>query len=264
MESIITSAANPSVKRLRRLASSGKYRREENAYIAEGIHLAKSFLSTGGVPEVCFYAESALGNTEVAELLSSPAVSRGQQLVIADSLFESITSLHAQIGIGLVFRAPEVTEAPKLSATTVILDNVQDPGNVGTILRTAAAVGIKDIIFSTGSASPWSPRVLRAGMGAQFSLEVHEGVDPATALEQATIPIIATNLSSKSKNLYGLDLNGPVVWVFGSEGQGVSGQLLSVATIEATIPQVSSSVESLNVAVAAAVCLYEQYRQSIL
>lgn len=263
MEQIITSASNPAIKRLRKLASSSKYRREENAYIAEGAHLVKSFLGTGGVPEICFYAKSALGNPEVAETLANPPIATSRQLVIADSLFESITSLHAQVGIGLVFKAPEAAEAPSLDDTTVVLDDVQDPGNVGTILRTAAAANIKSVILSAGSASPWSPRALRAGMGAQFSLEVHENIDLAGALKQATIPVIATNLSPESKNLYELDLKGPVAWVFGSEGQGVSSQLLDAATVSVTIPQASSAVESLNVAAAAAICLYEQYRQSI-
>src|SRR5690606_9392723 len=126
----------------------------------------------------------------------------------------------------------------------------------------AAAAGVKAIMLSPGCASPWSPKALRAGMGAQFSLVIHEAVDLATAMRDAQIPTLATTLATDASSLYSTDLRRPVAWLFGSEGQGVSESLAQSTTNRILIPQADSSVEPLNVAAAAAVCLYEQYRQN--
>src|SRR5690606_14981531 len=120
----------------------------------------------------------------------------------------------------------------------------------------------QNVILSPGCASPWSPKALRAGMGAQFSLAIHEEAELGAIITAAEVPILATTLASDNQSLYAIDLQRPVAWLFGSEGQGVSEPLAGRASTIVLIPQVNTSVESLNVAAAAAVCLYEHYRQN--
>jgi TrmH family RNA methyltransferase len=146
-------------------------------------------------------------------------------------------------------------------ADMLVLENLQDPGNVGTLLRTAAAAGIKQVICSKGTAAIWSPRVLRAGMGAQFSLSIFEHVALETFIPALTLPVYATS-SHAQQLLYQKDLKSPCAWLMGNEGQGVSEHLMQHAQGIA-IPQPGGQ-ESLNVAVAGAVCLFEMVRQRLL
>src|SRR5690606_2680245 len=143
------------------------------------------------------------------------------------------------------------------------LEDIQDPGNMGTILRTAAAVGIQRVLLSPGCASPWSPKALRAGMGAQFSVSIYEETDLFRALQNSTLPVLATVLEPDAASLYDTDLTKPAVWLFGNEGQGISEQLARCATQHIYIPQAATAVQCINVSAAAAICLYEQYRQNI-
>ena len=136
---------------------------------------------------------------------------------------------------------------------------MQDAGNVGTILRTAAAAGVRDIVLGEGCAGAWSMRVLRAAQGAHFGLAIREQADLAEIVRNYGGLAVATVVHGGTP-LYELDLRGPVAWIFGNEGAGVSGTLAVAAKARATIPMASGS-ESLNVAAAAAVCLFEALRQ---
>lgn len=262
MEAAITSASNQYVKRIRKLVTSAKARRNEGVYVAESVHVVQSYLQAGGVPELLVVAQSALENDEVTELIWQCTA---ENIVVADSLFESFSDLHAGVGVLMLFRPTQtnIEVIVPLSKTTLVLENVQDPGNLGTILRTASAVGVTQIVLSVGCASPWSPKVLRAGMGAQFLLDIYEDNDVLQTVKNAKVPVLVTTLSDDSTSLYELKLDEPVIWVFGNEGQGVSQELTEIATTRITIPQAENSVESLNVSASVAVCLYEQYRQMI-
>jgi TrmH family RNA methyltransferase len=148
----------------------------------------------------------------------------------------------------------------RLVDDAVYLDRVQDPGNVGTVLRTCAAVGVRRVITSPGTAFCWSPKVLRAAMGAHFHLDIHEGVPPAELLARLAVEAIATTADAPT-GLYQADLRSPRIWLLGNEGQGLEAALLAAPGVRrVSIPQ-TDAVESLNVGVAAAVCLYEQLRQ---
>lgn len=265
METVITSASNDTVKHIKRISASAKAKREANTYIAEGIHLVRSFLAAGHTPLLYVHSVAAPGNPEIVELIKALKEADVKSAVITDSLFESVTSVHAGVGIAVLF-SPPTPHKPSLPLTknALLLEDIQDPGNMGTILRTAAAVGVGDVFLSAGCASPWSPKALRAGMGAQFALAIHEDSDLAQVIETAEIPVYATALTGKSMPLFDMNLNDSAAWLFGNEGQGVSEPLLQRGTTAVTIPQVEGPVESLNVAAAAAVCLYEQYRQSSL
>ena len=147
-----------------------------------------------------------------------------------------------------------------LTQSAVMLDNLQDPGNLGSILRSAAAAGVEYVFCSRGTAFAWSPKVLRAGMGAHFLLKIFENADLDELIRKARVPVLATS-SHADKLLYEIDLKSPVAWLFGHEGKGVSAELLALASYRVAIPH-RGAVESLNVAASAAVCLFEQVRQT--
>ena len=180
-------------------------------------------------------------------------------LVLPDALFGALSQV--EHGVDLLFEidTPESGHMRPLRQSAVLLDNLQDPGNLGSILRSAAAAGIETAYCSPGTAFAWSPKVLRAGMGAHFLLTIAENVDLAALIGAATVPVIATS-SHADAPLYALDLKEPVAWLFGHEGQGVAPELLQLATHRVGIPQ-PGTIESLNVAASAAVCFFEQVRQ---
>ena len=155
---------------------------------------------------------------------------------------------------------PSSPEALNFKEDTLILDNIQDPGNVGTLLRSAAAAGIEQVGCTKGSASIWSPRVLRAGMGAHFSLQTYENIALEDLLEKFTIPVYVTS-SHQSESIYSKNLRKQCVWILGNEGQGVSAYALKHAEA-VSIPQPGGQ-ESLNVAVAGSICFFEMVRQRL-
>lgn len=261
MDDIISSSQNPNVKHLKKLYSSAKYRQEQSLAVADGIHLVKSFLGAGLRAEQIICAQSALKNQEIIEVFKAFAVEESRVLALKDSLFESICQVHAAVGVALIFQPQNQLEAGPLSQNALLLEAIQDPGNLGTIMRTAAAAGVKQVYLSANCTAPYSPKALRAGMGAQFSQRIYEYADLPSLVSGSKIPVLATDLSAKS-SLYEMDLTADVAWVFGSEGQGVSPQLLAVCTTRIKIPQIDNTVESLNVSAAVAVCVFEKLRQT--
>ena len=260
MSDIITSNNNPTVRRLRKLATSGKTRREEGRTIASGTHLVHSFLDTGDTPEICIIATAAQANEEVIELVRQLQHTSTTLIEFADNIYESVADVHAAVGISIVFSVPEASNTT-LIGDALLVEDVQDPGNLGTMLRTAAASGITDVYLSPDCASAWSPKALRAGMGAQFALRIYEQSNLQKLIKSSQTPVYATMLTGDSVDLYDLDLRQPTAWLVGNEGQGVSTVLATLATERVHIPQAATPVESLNVAAATAVCLYEQFRQ---
>ena len=203
-------------------------------------------------------AEGAVARPEIHRLL---ARCRAVPVYcLPDRLFAQVSPVDSPSGVMAVMALPANPAASAPSGSAVVLDQVQDSGNLGTILRSAAGAGIGTALLTPGCAQAWSPRVLRAGMGAHFSLKIVEQADPAPAL--ATFPgtVLATGLGAGCVFLYETDLRGPVAWLFGSEGLGLSAPVAALATGHVTIP-LAPGVESLNVAAAAAICLFEQVRQ---
>jgi TrmH family RNA methyltransferase len=176
----------------------------------------------------------------------------GRIVVIDDPLFATISGLESPGRMGFVLPLPP---APALQpqAASVVLDGLQDAGNVGTILRSAAAFGFRQVLAIKGTAALWSPKVLRAGMGAHFGLALLEGLD-ADALSTLQVPLLATS-SHQGSYLHQAALPWPCGWVFGHEGQGVSAAAAARAAQFVRIVQPGGE-ESLNVAAAAAICLH--------
>ena len=277
----IQSRDNAQYKQLRQWASSAQARRKSGMTLLDGVHLCEAWLQHRGVPDLCVVAESALSHPEVAALVAqgeSNANSNAKSnsntnsyagaaecVLLPDALFTPLGQVEHGVGILFAVKVPDAASSghasPSLQSAALLLDSVQDPGNLGTILRTAAAAGIQQIFCGPGTAAVWSPKVLRAGMGAHFVLEITEDVDLVQLIQQASVPVYATQPDAP-KTIYTADLRAPSAWLFGHEGQGVSEQLLSLATERLAIPQ-SSQVESLNVAASVAICLFEQRRQQI-
>jgi RNA methyltransferase, TrmH family len=201
--------------------------------------------------------EHALDDPEVRALLAS--CKARDSVVLSQRVFEKLSPVVAPVGVLCVAPIPVQSKMPDDATDAVALDRIQDAGNVGAILRTVAAVGIDHVIVSRGTADPWSPRVLRAAMGAHFTVKVHEVLDLRERLATLSGRILATAGTGEAM-LYDLDLKGPTIWVFGNEGSGLAPATIATATTTVRIP-ISAGVESLNVAAAAAVCLFEQARQ---
>lgn len=254
----ITSTHNSFYKLVKQLITSSKIRRKFGQTVIDGIHLCESYLQSIGEPSSCIVSDTALKNPEVVTILEK----LDDRIIssMPDSLFEALNVVENGVGLLFVVNIPK-SEAGDLNGDSLLLDDIQDPGNVGTLLRTAAAAGIKDVYMSADTAAAWSPKVLRAGMGAQFALSVYENVDLRSIVEGATVMTLATSLQA-DETIYEKDLKKPIAWIFGNEGRGVSEELLQLCDSTVTIPQ-ESGVESLNVAASAAVCLFEQYRQRI-
>ncbi len=255
---VITSRDNPTVKALRALAADGREIRRQGRTLIDGPHLVSAYLERYGLPEMLIVGESGRAKAELRTLLAK--CSAVETLTLPDTLFRELSGVTAPVGLLAVIAIPETPDDPP-RASCVMLDGIQDAGNVGTMLRTAAAAGIDEVVLGPGCAGAWTPRVLRAAQGAHFGLHIRELAD----LGRLTRAFAGTSVAAVAKggrSLYELDLSGDVAWIFGNEGAGVSETLVAIAARHATIPLAPGN-ESLNVAAAAAVCLFEGVRQRL-
>lgn len=249
----ITAKDNPLLVRLRRLGGDPAAYRKLGQVWLEGDHLCDAYLRRGGRPAQAVLAERAAGDPALRALAARAAA----VAIVDDVLLPSISTLESPATIGFVIDWPG-TGTIRTGAPAVVLDRLQDAGNVGTILRSAAAFGFAQVVALKGTAALWSPKVLRAGMGAHFGLQLVEAAEPQ-ALAQLGVPLLATS-SHAAAAIGDVALPWPCAWVFGHEGQGVSPALQALCEQTLRIPQPGGE-ESLNAASAAAVCLYESARQ---
>src|SRR3989449_536467 len=213
----IQSKDNPQVKSLIKLAGSSRERRRTGTTVLEGEHLVRAYQESGGIAETLLASESALARPEIRSFFENvPAKSR---LVLADALLARVSQLVSSAGVAAVIRTPLPSPAPQGISSCLLLENIQDPGNLGSILRTAVAAGVPHVFLSKNSVFAWSPKVIRAGMGAHFFLSIFEGVDVAEFAFRGSV--VAMEPRARA-SLYELDLRGPVAWVFGNEGAGLS------------------------------------------
>lgn len=244
---VISSRDNALLKDLRRLAQdSGAHRKQGRVWV-EGEHLCAAALARGWQPALGVFAASAWPQ---APAVMSQAARRN--VVIDDALMAGISDLPSPSPLAFVLDLP-VAPALLPDAPTVVLDRLQDAGNVGSILRSAAAFGFTQIAALKGTALLWSPKVLRAGMGAHFGLRLVEGLSVGE-LAALQVPLLATS-SHEGEWLHRARLPWPCAWVLGHEGQGVDAALAARARMALRIAQPGGE-ESLNVAAAAAICLH--------
>lgn len=247
----ITSRDNTFLKDLRRLSQDSTAYRKQGRYWVEGDHLCRAALLRGAIPAVAIFKESfwPLAPVEWTQAAT-------KSIVITDALFDDISGLESPATMGFVFDLP-LGATLQLRIASVILDRVQDAGNVGSILRSASAFGFRQIIALKGTAALWSPKVLRAAMGAHWGLQLVEGV-ALSELAALAVPIVVTSSHQGSflhHALLNQELPTPCAWALGHEGQGVSSELEALASLHVRIAQPGGE-ESLNVAAAAAICLH--------
>ncbi len=243
----ISSRENVLLKELRKLSTDNTAYRKAGRFWIEGDHLCSAALARGVVPSVLVVSESFVPLAPVEYALAAI-----KTVVIPDALFREISGLESPAKVGFVLDLPEAVSIEPLAAT-VILDRVQDAGNMGSILRSAGAFGFRQVLALKGSAALWSPKVLRAGMGAHFGLRLIEGLE-LQDLDTLKVPLVVTS-SHQGDLVQMLDLPHPCAWAMGHEGQGVSEALMAKASVFARIGQPGGE-ESLNVAAAAAICLH--------
>ena len=243
----IHSRDNPFVKEFRRLAQDSTAYRKQGRVWLEGDHLCRAALARGLRASVAVFSESFWPQVPVDCVQNATKI-----VVLSDALFSDISGLESPARMGFIMdRAAPI--ALRTDVSTVVLDRVQDAGNVGSILRSASAFGFRQILAIKGSAALWSPKVLRAGMGAHFALDLIEGVE-LPQLQALQLPMLVTS-SHAGDFLHRATLPWPCVWVMGHEGQGVSAALEAQAALRIRIAQPGGE-ESLNVAAAAAICLH--------
>ena len=246
----LTSRDNPKVKRWSRLVRDARLRKTEARLLVEGPHLVEAALRAGLQPHALLVSERGRRNPEIAGLIAG-----ADPLVLSDRVFASLVDAENPPGIAAEVSFPSV----KRQGDVVFLEGVQDPGNVGTIMRSAVAFGAASVVLDRGCADAWSAKTLRAGMGAHFNLLVRT----VRSLEDELGRFAGRILCAVPRGGVALakaDLSGAIAWVFGSEGQGVSEATAKHADLSVTIPMADGG-ESLNVAAAAAICLYERSQQ---
>jgi TrmH family RNA methyltransferase len=249
----ITSRDNPGFRELLSLSVDRRARRKAGQTLVDGPHLLQAAVEAGLVIRRLVYAESIVQGPLLAwhrQLAETPAI------VLPDRLFASLSPVDTPVGLLAVIDIP--APAATVGNFLVLLEHVQDPGNLGAILRVAAAAAVDAVHLSPGCADAWSPKCLRGGQGAHFQLAIHENVD-LPALADAFPGSLHAAMLDAADSLFELDLRGPVGFVFGNEGAGVSRAITAVAR-PFSIPM-PGQVESLNVATAAAICLFERVRQ---
>ncbi len=250
----IRSRDNPLLVKLRRLAQDGgAYRRAGQVWI-EGEHLCAAFVARGGRAAQALVVEEAWAEAALRELAAGAL----RVSTVPAALFKALSTLESPARIGFLVDLPAAPAIDPLVAS-VVLDRLQDAGNAGSILRSAAAFGVRQVLALKGTVALWSPKVLRAGMGAHFGLAIVESLEP-DALDALRVPLVATS-SHAGDLLPQAALPSPCAWVMGHEGQGVAEALMARCALTVRIPQPGGE-ESLNVAAAAAVCLYESARRA--
>jgi TrmH family RNA methyltransferase len=245
---MLTSKENPKVRHWAKLASDARYRKSEGRALLEGPHLVAAWRQTRQKAAAIIVTEEALEKKEISDLAGMTPV------IVSEGVFGAIVDAENPPGIAAEIEIPKAQA--KEGADAVFLEGVQDPSNVGAIIRSAAAFGIGEIVLDQACADPWSPRALRAGMGGHFSLAIRQVAKLDLAGFDGTLLCTVVRGGTPLRDL---KRQGKLGWIFGGEGRGVSPAIEKAAQTKVTIP-IAAGTESLNVAAAAAICLYETRR----
>ncbi len=253
----IQSRDNPLFKELVKLSGSARQRSKVGQTLLDGAHLLAAYLDAGLQPQHILLNAAALQDNEISSL-----VKRAKDVLVTqldDRLFAELTELKTPTGVLALIDVPEPAGTAADSRFALFLEDIQDPGNLGSMLRSAAAAGCDSVFLSSGCADAWSPKVLRAAMGGHFALRIYERQDLTVVAKAFPGALLAASLQG-GRSLYDCDLGGNIAFLIGNEGAGLSDALVKLATQTITIPM-PGKIESLNAAAAAAVCLFEAVRQ---
>ena len=254
----ITSRDNPIFKYLKKLADNARERRQEGKTVLDGVHLIEAYLQTFGEPELIIIPEGK-STLEASNLMQQ--LQHVSTMMFPTLMFAELTPVASSTGILAVVKTP-VLPIPEQAQFVMMLEDIQDPGNLGSMLRTAAAAGVKAVFLSKGCTDAWSPKALRGGQGAQFVLPILEGADLSTQLQKFDGNSYATTMDGES--LFAQDLSQASAFVMGNEGAGLTLKTIQHCSKRISIPMSQHNalaVESLNAAAATAICLFERKRQ---
>ncbi len=266
----ITSREHPVVKQFVRLQKSTRFRKQSGLTLLDGIHLIQSYLAAGNIPRNLIISETGEKNHALAALQEYYNAQNKTQIIrMSDAVFQKISPVLSPTGILACIAIPETdteteTAYPNNSIHhqfCVLLETIQDPGNLGTILRSAASAGVDHVFVSPDCADVWSPKTLRAAMGAHFVLEIHIDCNLTDIASRLQGQVLGTSPTA-TKHLYQFDFTVPTAFVFGNEGGGLSEAMQQAVTDMVSIPM-PGKIESLNAAAAASICLYEKVRQDM-
>lgn len=250
----IVSRDNPIFKYQKKLAENARERRVEGKTLLDGVHLIESYCAVFGEPELIIVPEgkSSLDATQLMQQLEHVST-----IMFPTLMFAELTPVANSTGILAVVKTPQIVPPNKIEFA-LMLEDIQDPGNLGSMLRTALGAGVQVVYLSKGCTDAWSPKALRGGQGAQFYLPIIEGVDIVSEMQNFAGDTYATTMHGES--LYVQDLTQPCAFVIGNEGAGLSNKAVKAASHQIIIPM-NKNLESLNAAAAAAICLFERARQ---
>lgn len=253
----INSRDNPAYKAMHRLVTKASERKSRGLSVLDGAHLLAAFLDSGRTPEEIVVNRAGAEDPEIAALVRRSAPAPVTQL--SDALFKTLSTVESPTGVLATVITPSSVKVPPDASLLLLIEDVQDPGNVGTLLRSAAAAGAGHVLLSPTCAFAWSVKTVRAGMGAHFALNIVEGADLGDFVSKYKGMTIAL-AGGGSRSLYDLDLRGPCAFIVGNEGAGITPELGKRAKVTARIPT-SGKVESLNAGIAGSVALFECMRQ---
>ena len=250
--SVLTSRDNPKVKRWAKLGQDPRYRRSEKRALIEGPHLLAAALEQGHKLIALLATQEGAADPEIAGLIAGSGV---PPVFLSRAVFKHVVDAESPPGLAAEIAIPAYDA--KAASRVVFLEGVQDPSNVGAVIRSAAAFGVERMILDRACADPWSPKALRAGMGGHFGVSIAVVDELHAVLESFPGKLVCT-VPRGGAVLRDASLEGSIGWIFGGEGRGVSEATIGRATLRLTIPM-APSMESLNVAAAAAICLYETF-----
>ncbi len=255
---VIRSRDNALFKQFASLVHSSRQRHKQGLTVLDGVHLVEAYGASRGAPHALLASESGLTHPEVRRLLAGGLMP--QPVVLSDALFAECAAVQSPQGIAAIIAIPAPAPPAGPLGPCLMLEDIQDPGNLGTLLRSAAAAGMPRAFLSPGCALAWAPRVLRASMGAHFQIELYEGANLPDLAQRYEGRVLGATLHG-ARPYFEADLRGAVALVIGNEGAGISADLLTRVHERIHIPM-APGVESLNAAVAGSVLMFERMRQS--
>lgn len=255
----ITSVSNPRVKQLRSLLANRKERKRERLFVIEGVRLIEEALRSGAQPDLVVYDPDQLRLSERGQTLLGQIEGRRGAFPATPEVIAAVSDTVTPQGIVAAVAWTELD--PRRGGVQLVLDAVQDPGNVGTLLRSAEATGVTQVVCMSGTADLFGPKVVRAAMGAHFRLPLRQDLS-WDQVEAALLPADNVYVADARARMpyYAADWRQPSVLIVGNEANGVSNAAQALATKPISIP-IAAAVESLNAAVAGSVILFEAARQ---
>jgi len=256
---MITSSHNPKIKLIRALAGRPKERRENSAFLAEGVRLVEEAFTAGWNFQFALYTD---GLSQRGLDLVQSLIAKGVDVEpVAENVLQSVTETGTSQGIlaVLALDPPDSLQLPAKPDFVLIPDQIRDPGNLGTLLRTAAAAGVQAVFIPPETTDPFAPKVVRAGMGAHFRLPIPSQTWDQLRARVEGMSVILSDAAGE-KSCWDVDFTCPIALVIGGEADGASMQARNLATEMVRIPM-PGQMESLNAGAAGAVLMYEVVRQ---